>query len=778
VIEVPDLATRFNGSTRFTISFWIKSAMVPQDEGFWEVRDSGGADTWGIRYDDEGATAGGDDIIKLGMTFDTSASPDEGVDQQESMENVQTTEWQHLVMVWESGVGFSLYIDGQLDNPTSAMQTTEGALAEMDRFRLGDGAKGFWTGQISEVAVWGDAALTEDEVQWLVNNSLRGLSDLPRVTNLSPTRGTSFHPSGDGISFNAVVEAPKTIPEDGITLTLNGEDVSSELTISGDGQDRSVTFTGLEDNKVYTGNIEVVDSEGETSSATLSFNTFDLDLAKIVEAEDYNFSDGGCDSLTGNVTPAPTAGGEFLNDPEPSAFVGGSYVNQDSGYVDRVGMRGVDFFDNKEARDPDNDDIQNFQYRFCDPVGTQETTDQTRQKHEDAGVPDYQLHLVEAGEWWNYTRDFEEGNYQVFLRTSAGADQSLELAEVTSDRSQGDQTTVTLGNFEVPSGGFQFVPLVGVGGQPLVLEISGEQTFRVTALEADNNINPNYIMFVPTDEAASVIGPLAENLTPAPDSTDASRKTPIEAEIRNRATDLDDSTVQLEVDGEDVTADTDVSSTADGAAVSHPPAGEFGPGSEHTVVLSYSDTEGNPFTVEWSFTVSTDVEGPTLLGAVASLDGSDLSVNVGFSEAIDPVTATNPDNYNIDQGVSIDSVEMTESDSIVVINASGGASDTRYILTVNNVEDAIGNLIEPDSRVAFNPSTFQQGEDGLVVIEAESFHANNPGTDHDWVFRSDVDGFSGIGFMRAEPDAGPGVEPGPPNPWMRVGLPNRAQAHP
>ena len=56
-------------------------------------------------------------------------------------------------MTWEDGVGFNLYIDGELDEPTLAMQNTAGTTALMDRFVLGDGAKAYWDGYIDEVAV-------------------------------------------------------------------------------------------------------------------------------------------------------------------------------------------------------------------------------------------------------------------------------------------------------------------------------------------------------------------------------------------------------------------------------------------------------------------------------------------------------------------------------------------------------------------------------------------------------------------------------------------------
>ena len=56
----------------------------------------------------------------------------------------------------------NLYIDGELDEPTLAMQITGGTLSDMDRFVLGDGAKGYWDGYIDEVAVWTSTLTAEN----------------------------------------------------------------------------------------------------------------------------------------------------------------------------------------------------------------------------------------------------------------------------------------------------------------------------------------------------------------------------------------------------------------------------------------------------------------------------------------------------------------------------------------------------------------------------------------------------------------------------------------
>ena len=193
-VVMEDLATAFNDLPNFSLSMWIKANSTGIDKGFWEAVDSGGGDLWGLRYDSTGATAGGSDVIKLGITTSESGgNTNRGADQQESHEGTQTTEWQNIVMTWEDGVGFNLYIDGELDEPTLAMQNTAGTTALMDRFVLGDGAKAYWDGIIDEVAVW-SLTLSADDAAWLAQNSIASLEgDAPAA---KPTIGVVRNADG------------------------------------------------------------------------------------------------------------------------------------------------------------------------------------------------------------------------------------------------------------------------------------------------------------------------------------------------------------------------------------------------------------------------------------------------------------------------------------------------------------------------------------------------------------------------------------------------------
>ena len=208
-VVMEDLADAFNGLSNFSLSIWIKANATGIDKGFWEAVDSGGGDLWGLRYDSVGYTAKGSNVIKLGITTSESGGDtNRGVDQQETQEDVQTTEWQNLVMTWEDGVGFNLYIDGELDVPTLAMENTAGTLALMDRFVLGDGAKGYWDGHIDEVAVWA-STLTAENAAWLAKNSIASLGaaggDTPSISVARNVDGTLT------VTFEGKLQAAPTV---------------------------------------------------------------------------------------------------------------------------------------------------------------------------------------------------------------------------------------------------------------------------------------------------------------------------------------------------------------------------------------------------------------------------------------------------------------------------------------------------------------------------------------------------------------------------------------
>ena len=92
-----------------------------------------------------------------------------------------------------------------------------------------------------------------------------------------------------------------------------------------------------------------------------------------------------------------------------------------------------------------------------------------------------------------------------------------------------------------------------------------------------------------------------------------------------------------------------------------------------------------------------DTTAPSLSSAEAT---SANSVAVTFSETVDTTTAENTANYAIDNGISI--TNASASGSVVTLATSTLSSGVNYTLTVNNVEDADGNVIASNSATGFS----------------------------------------------------------------------------
>ena len=105
-------------------------------------------------------------VIKVGVTISQ-----DGADttlQLESSNDSQTTDWQHLALVWASGQALQLYINGELDSPTFNSGAAAGRLAGYSTMIIGkaskDTAGSSWDGLIDEIRIY-NKALTQAEVQ-------------------------------------------------------------------------------------------------------------------------------------------------------------------------------------------------------------------------------------------------------------------------------------------------------------------------------------------------------------------------------------------------------------------------------------------------------------------------------------------------------------------------------------------------------------------------------------------------------------------------------------
>ena len=248
----------------------------------------------------------------------------------------------------------------------------------------------------------------------------------------------------------------------------------------------------------YVVSVQATDAAGVSTSVTTQFDTFSTnDL--VIEAEDYNFGGGGFIDQ-----PALT--------PEGAAPVAGAYRGQ-------VGVAGVDFVDPAAADSGST-------YRPADPVGIVRSLDYPRPLFvaaggEDLGFYDYAVKLSAAGESFNYTRTFDEGFYEVFLRQSV-VNQSQTVAaleRVDGDPGRSAPRTTLLGWFLGHETGFLFrnVPLTDEVGRTIVIPLGGVETLRlrqVSVLGAAAVSFVNYMVLpvvsarTPVLESAAVVNGL------------------------------------------------------------------------------------------------------------------------------------------------------------------------------------------------------------------------------------------------------------------------------
>ena len=235
-----------NSLKAFTISLWVQSDLTDTDKGFFMGHDPG-SDRYGMRYDRRGGSADPDgiDVIKYGV------NTNEGNEEDESSENLQTIEWQHVLLTWESGVGLKLYINGFLDGPTYDADARGGVTKDYDKILLGKGSKDGdadkgWDGRIDDLRIL-DYVVTEAERRWLAGIGDKALPDW-------------FHPLLVRYDFDAGDYTDSTdnhfdgIPLDGVSIV---DDLTQGMTATFDGDGDCVDIGNSELFNPGTGDFSV-----------------------------------------------------------------------------------------------------------------------------------------------------------------------------------------------------------------------------------------------------------------------------------------------------------------------------------------------------------------------------------------------------------------------------------------------------------------------------------------------------------------------------------------
>lgn len=204
--EDPDGDTNYlNGLTEFTLMIVYKSDQTSTDRGLWNAIDPNGADeVLGIRYDASGANSGGafTNVIKTGILGNNSAN------QLESFSDIQTTNSQITSLHWKSNTLFDIYVDGILNNPSSAGPPPTGTISSASTAWVGRGGKdtgnSSWDGQIAEVILYSKDLTTlerqkiEDYLSLKYNSSIRKISPANGGGNISADDANTSYTSLTG----------------------------------------------------------------------------------------------------------------------------------------------------------------------------------------------------------------------------------------------------------------------------------------------------------------------------------------------------------------------------------------------------------------------------------------------------------------------------------------------------------------------------------------------------------------------------------------------------
>jgi hypothetical protein len=285
-------------------------------------------------------------------------------------------------------------------------------------------------------------------------------ADLPLLSNVYPT-GT--HPFEYTNAFSFTVTAfGSSFPTNGIRLNLDGNDVSSNLVLTGSASARNVVYPTLLPNAIHVAIIAATNALGHGILVTNRFDTFS-EANYMVEAEDFDYD-----------------GGQYLDNALPDSYSGfGATTNIDFQHITLT------------------DEV--FTYRLDGiPEDYLGQHDWLRSNFVYWGGIDFVLTYFAGTDWANYTRTYPVGSFYVYVRSSGDRQFSMYLDQVVSGAGTVNQVTRRLGHF----GGFgkdyityDWVPLTDDGlAAPAVVKLNGVTTLRLTT---DGLCNPNFFMLVP-----------------------------------------------------------------------------------------------------------------------------------------------------------------------------------------------------------------------------------------------------------------------------------------
>jgi len=282
---------------------------------------------------------------------------------------------------------------------------------------------------------------------------------IPIISSAYPNGATLFE-STNTYAFN--IASGFGVAQSNVTVTLNGL-LATNLTFNGSTNDWNVGCP-LAPNTLYTAVVTVMDSNGNITTTTNSFDTFSAGNY-MWEAEDFDYN-----------------GGYFIDNPQTNDYAGlAAITNVDTHQVNFAG---------KDLYRPNGMD-------------TEINGDTVRAQYNGTEYSDYSIGYFSPKSWANYTRHYSAGSYYVYARlASGGGATTCTLSQVTGGWGTVNQTTNMLGTFSVPNTAWEnynYIPLENSSGNLVTVTFNGST--NTLQLErpgnATSDCNANFLMLVP-----------------------------------------------------------------------------------------------------------------------------------------------------------------------------------------------------------------------------------------------------------------------------------------
>lgn len=247
-LEDADAENYLNGLSGVSVSVWVQSDQTNTDNGVFITGQPDGTDSrLGLRYDADGYSTGGSNLIKYSVSADGTEL------NEETVSDTQTTDWQHLVLSWTGGGDLKLYIDGTEVAAPNDPSTGAGPLRDVTTLLVGKGAKGGantgWDGKIDEFRIH-DRALNASEAAALHDAASGGeLTTAPKTFASAVDPGTlslanvsANVPTGT----NATVYVQSDPDGDGVF-----EEESAGVSLNSTASEYAVDTTGMSQSGTY-----------------------------------------------------------------------------------------------------------------------------------------------------------------------------------------------------------------------------------------------------------------------------------------------------------------------------------------------------------------------------------------------------------------------------------------------------------------------------------------------------------------------------------------------